>query len=92
MSSRWQESSINTLKMVITFTQMKNPGPKCIWKEIPKEKPSGPFGETNILPGCGSPCRKPWTKIISANTSTKAFATYDNTNKNRTRKKVKLFY
>lgn len=55
MSSRWQESSINTLKMVITFTQMKNPGPKCIWKEIPKEKPSGPFGETNILPGCGSP-------------------------------------
>lgn len=46
--------------------------------KVPKEKPLCPPGETSIFPGCGSPCMNPWTKIISAKTSTNTLATYNN--------------
>jgi hypothetical protein len=61
----------------IVLSQMEINGYLIMNQDIPKVKPFRPSGETNILPGCGSPCRKPWINIISANTSTSAFATYN---------------
>lgn len=39
--------------------QIKGPYILQDQQDIPNESPLGPSGETNMLPGCRSPCRKP---------------------------------
>nr|GMD54639.1 hypothetical protein Iba_chr11dCG0300 [Ipomoea batatas] len=60
----------------IPFAREQSEDLKTVHKNIPREKPFLPSGETSTLPGCRSPCRKPWTNIISDKASAKAFPTY----------------